>query len=142
MKQLISLTFISSLFFLLSVGTTQAQLIADVQSIQEAPLHAGVARTFNHSFNEVVKAARESMVESGLVMESVSKVDEDTYMLIGKAKTGGFSWGELVRVVVVKTGSNESKVNVLSKRRVKINVTAKSDYSNTILSNMDLKLNL
>ena len=141
MKTIISLLSIS-LLLICSFSSSQAQLIADVDAIQSAPLHAGVSRTYKHDFKSVIKAARETIVESGLVLESASKVDDDTYMLVSKAKTSAFSWGELVRVVVEKEGANESTIRVYSKRRVKVNLTAKADYSNTIISNMDLKLDL
>ena len=141
MKSLFSLLSLCAFLFL-APTFSQAQLIADVDAIQSAPLHAGVSRTYKHDFKTVIKAARETIVESGLVLESASKVDDDTYMIVSKAKTSAFSWGELVRVVVQREGMNESTIRVYTKRRVKLNVTAKADYSNTIISNMDLKLDL
>lgn len=140
--KLLTTSFLFSLIFLFFSTDTQAQLIADVDAIQSAPLHAGVSRTYQHDFKTVIRTARETIVESGLVMESASKVDDNVYMLVAKAKTSAFSWGELVRVVVEKEKANESTIRVYTKRRVKINVTAKADYSNTIISNMDLKLDL
>lgn len=122
--------------------TASAQLISGLDAVQNAPLHAGVSRAFAHEYGSVLKLAREAILESGLIMELSSKIDDDTYMLIGKAKTSAFSWGELVRVLVSREGPNKTVVRVFSKRKVKVNITAKGDYSQSILSNLELKLNM
>ncbi|HEX9690764.1 MAG TPA: hypothetical protein VGA22_01560 [Gemmatimonadales bacterium] len=108
--------------------------------VQNAPLHAGVGRTFEADFDRTLDAAREAAVESGLRIESATQVDDNTYMIMTKATTSAWSWGEIVRLVVVREAENSTTVRVYSKRKVSINVTARGDYSNTILSNIELKL--
>ena len=126
-------------FLCLGAMTMQAQLLSSLEKIQNTPLHAGISRTYGEEYKSVIKTAREVMVESGLIMEYTSKIDDETYMLIGKTRAGGFSWGELVRVVVIKDKPSETTVRVLTNKKVKLNVTAKGDYSNSILSGMDMK---
>ena len=113
---------------------------ATTSSIQNAPLHAGISRTFTNDYETVLKATREALVESGLNIERATEVDEDNYMIIGKKSTSAFSWGELVRVVITKVDENETTVRVYTKRKVGTNIAAKGDYSNSVLSNIELKL--
>lgn len=51
-------------------------------------------------------------------------------------------WGELVRVVVIRDSAERTTVRVHSARRIKTNITAKGDYANLILSNIELKLSI
>ncbi len=113
---------------------------ASQAGVQNAPLHAGIGRTFEADFDRTLDAAREAAVESGLRIESASQVDDDTYMIMTKATTSAWSWGEIVRLVVVREAEDSTTVRVYSKRKVSMNVTARGDYSNTILSNIELKL--
>jgi len=113
---------------------------ASTSSIQNAPLHAGISRSFNAGYMQTLKAAREAMVETGLQIETATEVDKNNYMIIGKKGTSAFSWGELVRVVVTRSGPGETTVRVYTKRRIATNLAAKGDYANSILSNIELKL--
>lgn len=115
---------------------------ASAGSVQNAPLHAGIGRTFEAGFDKTLAAAREAAVETGLQIESASQVDQDTWMIIGKKATSAFSWGELVRVVVIRDSAERTTVRVHSARRIKTNITAKGDYANSILSNIELKLSI
>jgi len=113
---------------------------ASKSSIQREPLHAGKERRFQADFDKTLEAAHEAMIASGLQVESNTKIDDSTYMLIGKKGTSLWSWGELVRVVVIKEDAETTVVRVVSKRRVSANITAKGDYSEAIFSNIELKL--
>jgi hypothetical protein len=114
-----------------------------IEKIKNAPLHAGESRSFEAPFKDLVKFSREAMVDAGLEMESVEKVDEDTYMLIGKTRASGWSWGELVRVVILQEeDADKNTVRVYTKRRLGTNATAKGSYTNTILSNIAAKIEL
>lgn len=113
---------------------------ATTGGMRSAPITDGVARTYPGSVQTVLKVARESLVEAGLHIEETNKVDDRTWMVIGRKDATAFSLGEFVRIVVAQNGSKGSTVRVLTERRSKINVTAKGDYSDTIFSSMDLKL--
>jgi hypothetical protein len=113
---------------------------ASKSSIQREPLHAGKERRFQSDFSKTLEAAHEAMIASGLQVESNTKIDENTYMLIGKKGGSLWSWGELVRVTVIKEDAQTTIVRVVTKRRVSANITAKGDYSEAIFSNIELKL--
>ena len=127
-------------FLTVSLTLGLATACSSQGSVQNAPLHAGVARTFEADYNKTLGAAREAAVEAGLKIESATQVDPNTYMIMCKAGTSAFSWGEIVRLVVVKENDASTTVRVYSKRKSAVNIAAKGDYSNTILSNIDLKL--
>lgn len=113
---------------------------ATTGGMKSAPLSEGVAKTFSGNFDQILKASREAVVEAGLAIDEASKVDEKTWMIIGKKGASGWSWGELVRVVVHQTAPSQTSVTVFTQKRVSVNVTAKGDYSTAILSNVELKL--
>jgi len=113
---------------------------ASPTSVQNAPLHAGVGRTYQAAFERTANAAREAVVETGLQIESASQVDATTWLIVSKKGTSAFSWGEVVRVVVIRDSPTETTVRVHSARRISPNITAKGDYANSILSNVELKL--
>ncbi|MFD2586955.1 hypothetical protein ACFSQJ_08435 [Croceitalea marina] len=126
------------LIFGLGLQTTSAQQ-NKINKIRSAPLHSGESRTYEAPYKNMVKYAREATTEAGLSIESSEKIDDATYMIIGKAKASAWSWGELVRVVLIDN-ADKVTVRVYSKRAIKINVTAKGNYTNTILSNIEAKI--
>ncbi|MEM9361774.1 MAG: hypothetical protein AAGA43_04015 [Bacteroidota bacterium] len=119
-----------------NLGFTQQN---GINKIRSAPLHSGESRTYKTPYKSMVKYAREAVTEAGLILESSEKIDAQTYMIIGKAKTSAWSWGELVRVVLIDN-SEKVTVRVFSKRRIKINLSAKGNYTQTILSNIEAKI--
>ena len=113
---------------------------ATTGGMKSAPITEGVSRSFQGDYDRVLSAARESVVDAGLDIDEVSKVDDKTWMIIAKKGASAWSWGELVRVVVQETGPAETSVRVLTERRMATNVAAKGDYSKSIFSGMEFKL--
>ena len=113
---------------------------ATTGSMKSAPLSEGIPQTYTADFDSTLKAAREAVVEAGLQIEEVNKIDETNWTILGKKPTSAWSWGELVRVSVEQSSETTTTVRVLTKRRLATNVTAKGDYSKAILSNIELKL--
>jgi hypothetical protein len=89
---------------------------ASKSSIQREPLHAGKEKRFQADFDRTLEVAHEAIIASGLQVESNTKIDANTYMLIGKKGTSLWNWGELVRVVVIKEDAETTVVRVVSKR--------------------------
>lgn len=113
---------------------------ATVDSINNAPLSEGVHRAFNADYDMVLRAARKSVIEAGLIIETARRSNDKTWVVIGKKCISSGSYRQLVRVVVKKTGESEAEVRVLTKRRYALDLTAEGDYSESILSNIDSKL--
>ena len=113
---------------------------ATVDSIGNAPLSEGVYQTFRADYDMVLRAARKSIIQAGFLIDTARRVNDTTWVIIGKKCISNGSYRELVRVVVEKTGEGEAEVRVLTKRRYVLDLTAKGDYSQPILSNIDSKL--
>lgn len=109
--------------------------------VKNAPLHAGDSKSYEDvSYKTLVKYARQAVTESGLSIESSEKIDDETFMVMSKAKASAWSWGEIVRVVVKKEDDKKCIVRVYTKKRVDINITAKGDYSKSIFSSIDTNI--
>jgi hypothetical protein len=113
---------------------------ATTSGLKSEPLDQGVTRVFTGDYDTILKIAREATVAAGLHLESVDKIDDRTWALVGKKDASAWSWGELVRVVVQETAPNQTTVRVISKKRMATNVGARGDYSQTILNDIELKL--
>lgn len=137
--QLNQLIKLASLFLLTSL-TTNTFSQQSLNKVKNAPLHAGDARTFEQPFKTIIKYTRDACTDAGLVMESSERVDDDTYMIMAKAKTSAFSWGEIVRVVIEKKDAMKTVLRVYTRKRLGINVTAKASYTNTIFSNVESQI--
>jgi len=107
---------------------------------KNAPLHAGDARTFDQPMKTLIKYARDACTEAGLVLESAERINDESYMILSKAKAAAFSWGEIVRVVLEEKEALKTVVRVYTRKRIGINVTAKASYTNTIFTNIESKI--
>lgn len=116
---------------------------ASLVQLKNTPLQAGESRTFKAPYKKLVKYSQEAMREAQLELEFVEKIDNKTYMIIGKRRASGFSWGEMVRTLIVSQNDpTKSIVRVYTKKRIKINLTAKGDYSQTIFSSIEARIDL
>ena len=125
-------------FLALPGSVTLAQ--QSLNKVKNAPLHAGDARTFDQSMKTLIKYTRKACTDAGLVLESAERIDDDTYMILAKAKTSAFSWGEIVRVVLEEKEDLKTVIRIYTRKRVAINVTAKASYTNTIFTNIESKI--
>lgn len=114
--QLNHLFKLSSLIIVLLLSTISMQAQQSMNKVKNAPLHAGDARTFDQPFKTMIKYSRDACTEAGLVMESSERIDEDTYMILSKAKTSAFSWGEIVRIVLEKKDAMKTVMRVYTRR--------------------------
>jgi hypothetical protein len=108
--------------------------------LKQEPLTAGETQKFVGNYDTILKAARDATVASGLHLESVEKVDDHTWTILGKKDASAWSWGEIVRVVIQQVSPDTTSVRIISKKRMATNVGARGDYSQAIFSDMELKL--
>lgn len=131
-------------------------------SMQHAPMNEGVTRTFAADFDRTLQAAQRALGAAGFdqaqdcpgptaydprppcVRPQVTRVDDHTSYIYGTkgAGTKGHRYwsGEHVRIVVEKTGPNQSTVRVISKYQEQTIVGRKGDYSGVILQGMSQAL--
>jgi hypothetical protein len=108
--------------------------------IRSQPLDTGEEREFPGDYATVLRATRDAVVNAGLAVDSFEEPSPRTAIIVAKKGVSGWSWGELVRVVVEQRSSQCTAVRVLTRRRVATNIAAKGDYSETIFTNIDLAL--
>jgi uncharacterized lipoprotein len=92
-----------------------------------------VSKTFSAPFDTVWKAVPEALSSVGLAVAADNKADG--YFLAERGITA-FSWGEKVAVFVTKVTSNETKVEVVSKKAVATNITA-PDWGPEVLQRVE-----
>jgi hypothetical protein len=125
---------------LFAFGLCVLSACATSGALKQEPLDQGVSRIFTGNYDMILKAARDATVAAGLHLESVDKVDDHTWSLLGKKDASAWSAGELVRVVIQQTGPDSTAVRIISKKRLATNVAARGDYSQAIFNDMELKL--
>lgn len=126
--------------FLPLVATLCLLGCATTGGMRSASLDKGVPRTYAANFDQVLEVAKKACYASGLHIEETNNVDDRTCIIIAKKGATMWSRGEVVRVVVEKTGDSETTVRVWSKRKLATNITAKGDYSEDIFRNIDSRL--
>ncbi|HEY7634875.1 MAG TPA: hypothetical protein VH763_05000 [Gemmatimonadales bacterium] len=104
------------------------------------PIDKGNYRTYRAPLAKVLAASRTAMAGAGISVEEAQEIEPGVWMILGKKGMSTFSYGELIRVVVRKQDGGQVMVNVLSKRRGKLNVFAKGDYSQSIHDQIALQL--
>lgn len=113
---------------------------ATMAGMRTEPLDAGVAREYTTDLRTAVSATRNALLGSALEIDDVEQMDESTSMFLAKRKAGQWTYGELVRVLVVQTSEDVVTIRILSKRRSAINVTARSDWSDAVFAQIALDL--
>jgi len=104
------------------------------------PMDAGAMRRYSADLRTAVAATRNALIGSALDIDDVERVDDQTWMFLAKRNTSEFSHGELIRVIVQQTGADIVVVRVLSKRRVAVEFTARSDWSDAVFAQLALDL--
>lgn len=96
----------------------------------------GSSRTYEKSYEVVWNAAVQSVKASGL--ELVSE-DKGKGNILAQSSLSALSWGENVAIFVEAEGKARTRVEVVNKRAVAANVTAK-DWEGRILEDLDKRL--
>lgn len=113
---------------------------ASVRGTQDAPLDQGEYRIFAAGVDETRQAAYNALLGTGLRVDEVDRVEPDTWMLVAIREGGEWTWGEIVRVVVSPEDESHTRVTVLTRRRVGLNLTAKGDYSDEMFDQIAFQI--
>ena len=100
----------------------------------------GVAKVYETDLRAAVRSTRNALLGSALEIDDVEELDDSTWMFLAKRKSGTWTHGELVRVIVEETGENEVTIRIISKRRSAMNITARSDWSDAVFAQLALDL--
>jgi hypothetical protein len=113
---------------------------ATTGAMRAESLDVGVVREFDRDYARVLRAARSAVMSAGLVIDSDERLNDSTEMIVAKRGLHGWSWGELVRMIVQRAPNDRTTVRVISRRRMATNILAKRDYSIMIFSDMEAGL--
>lgn len=114
---------------------------ATVSNMRTTDLNQGKSQTFQANVNDVVKAVEQIISKTKrLRLVSSEQVDPRSWVIIAEESMSLMSYGTLVRVSIAQMSINETTVNVLTKRRLATNITAKGDYSSEILGYIPAEL--
>ena len=113
---------------------------ATMAGMRTEPLDMGIAKVYETDLRTAVRSTRNALLGSALEIDDVEEVNSTTWMFLAKRKSGQWTAGELVRVIVQETSDNEITVRILSKRRSTMNVTARSDWSDAVFAQLALDL--
>ena len=122
------------------IGTLVLTGCATMAGMRTEPLDMGVAKVYETDLRAAVRSTRNALLGSALEIDDVEELDDSTWMFLAKRKSGTWTHGELVRVIVEETGENEVTIRIISKRRSAMNITARSDWSDAVFAQLALDL--
>lgn len=125
---------------LVLIGAVVLSGCATMAGMRTEPLDMGVAKVYETDLRTAVRSTRDALLGSALEIDDVEELDASTWMFLAKRKSGMWTYGELVRVIVAETGENEVTIRIVSKRRGKFNITARSDWSDAVFAQLALDL--
>lgn len=102
----------------------------------KSDLGHGTLKVFQNPYDEVWNAALKALPALGISAYSTNK---STGTIIGEKGVSAFSWGERVALHLTSDEATQTRVEVISKRAVVINVTA-TDWTQEIFRNIDAQL--
>ena len=113
--------------------TSGCSTLADAQAARGS----GASRIYDKSYDEVWVAVIDTIKSSDLALVSENK---EKGSILAQGAISAFSWGENVAVFVEDVGGKaRTRVEVLNKRALATNITAK-DWETRILDALDKRL--
>jgi uncharacterized protein YceK len=113
--------------------TSGCSTLADAQAAKGS----GASRTYDKPYDTVWTAVIDTIKSSDLTLVSENK---DKGTILAQGGISAFSWGENVAVYVEDVGGRaKTRVEVLNKRALATNITAK-DWESRILEALDKRL--
>jgi hypothetical protein len=112
-------------------------MFKSMDDLRNAPADAGELQEFQGAYEPVLKATQDAIAKAGLTIKDTNRPDQTECVILAERGFTAFSWGELVRVTVKALDPDTTSVRVLTMRRLKMNITAKGDFSKAIFDGID-----
>lgn len=110
---------------------------ANADSVKERPSDAGVAKTYDASYERVRAAALEGVTRLKL-SPSAQNETEEGYILQIARPPHGFSWGEVGRILVERGAAPPTTVRVVYERRMAFQFAgSESSFARNLFAKMD-----
>lgn len=114
---------------------------ADTGTVRDAPVTAGVERSFNARYDAVTAATLDSIRSLNVNITSSEEKPEGLVVLVAKP-AHAFSWGEVGRVTVVKTAAAPTPVKVYWEKRSRMQITGtgQTEFSDQLFAGIQAGL--
>jgi hypothetical protein len=113
---------------------------ANATTVQQVPADAGVARSFNASYDEVRAAALQGLTLLRLQPSAQNETPEGHTFMVARPPHG-FSWGEVGRIIVEKSEAPPTTVRVVYERRMALQFAGgQSSFARNLFAKMDQAL--
>lgn len=124
---------------------------ASIGGLRTEPADMGVTREFQAASTTLAPLVRDILITTGFRINDFTEIEDprvasgsslQSWMVLGRRKSSTWSYGELVRVVITPQDAQTSLVQVITRRRAALNLTAKGDYSDEIFQQLEATLRL
>ena len=112
---------------------------ATVGSVSSRPLGDGTGRSFTASLPDTRDALRIAFDSTGMGLKDSAQVNDSTLMIVGSQGLSAWSYGEVVRVVLVGR-QDATDVRVVTAKRLATTVFATGDWSTKLFKYMSAAL--
>jgi len=123
--------FLILALFAAALATGCANL-ADAQTAKGS----GTARTYDHAYDTVYSAALATVRESGLSLVSENRASGQ---ILAQSSVGLMTYGENVAVFVERQGQRSTRVEIVNKRTLAVNITA-TNWETRLFEALDRRL--
>ena len=89
----------------------------ELEVIRASSIGQGTVATFATPYPYAIKCARQAVAQLDFLITSTERVDPDVCMILGKKPIAGDPYGEVIRLLIIRTNSNASQVRILTRRR-------------------------
>jgi hypothetical protein len=109
-------------------------------AVREAPVDAGLARSFDAPFEAVVAATLDSLIALKLSVRTEERVSS-LHIQVAKTQTA-FSWGEVGRVIIERRPAPPTPVHVFWEKRMRVQLTGtdQQEFARDLYKGIDERL--
>ncbi|HLO76775.1 MAG TPA: hypothetical protein VK196_10015 [Magnetospirillum sp.] len=113
---------------------------ANAASVKTQAMTEGTERAFDSSYEDVVRAVTDGLAQLKLTPSEQQDVPEGRMILVARPPHG-FSWGEVGRILVVRSESKPTQVRVVYEKRMALQwAGSQSSFARNLFAKMDAVL--
>lgn len=95
---------------------------ADIRTVRDAPSADGTSHTFQAGYDRVSDATLDALHATNVHITSTREQPGGLHILVEKALTGP-SWGEVGRIIVLRTAMSSTPVRIVWEKRSRLQIT-------------------
>lgn len=113
-----------------------AAACSNARTVQESPTEAGVQRSFDAPYEKVRDAARAALTMMNL-KPTVQEDNPEGFVMVIARPPRAFSWGEVGRVIVIRSDSQPITVHALYEKRANIPFHTSDGFGRNLFTRME-----